>query len=154
MNKIVNKFLLARDKFMTELHLRQPGFTYCACGPCTMHRERINKFRETGTLDHIYQKKLSKTCFANDAAYSDSKDLAKRTISDKILKDRTNQISVNPKHHEYQKELANMVCKFFDKEIRSGTSVNEELAQELHRLVIKKIKRRNVCARFNDSQHI
>ena len=48
MNEIVNKFLVARDKFMPEMHLRQPGFTYSACGPFTKIKERIQKFKETG----------------------------------------------------------------------------------------------------------
>ena len=92
MNKIINKFLLTGDKFMPELHLKQPGFTYSACGPFTKHRERIQKFRETGNLKHLYRNELDKACFAHDAAYSESKDLAKRTISDKILKDRAQEI--------------------------------------------------------------
>ena len=53
MNKIVNKFLLAGDKFMPKLHLRQPGFTYSACEAFTKERERIEIFRETGNLNHI-----------------------------------------------------------------------------------------------------
>ena len=50
MNKIVNKFLLAGDKFMPEMHLKQPGFTYSACGPFTKNKERIQKFKETQTI--------------------------------------------------------------------------------------------------------
>ena len=76
------------DKFIPELHLKQPGFTYRACGPFTKDRERRQKFRETGSLKHLYRNELDKACFAHDAAYSDSKDLVKRTISDKILKIR------------------------------------------------------------------
>ena len=89
MNKIINKFLLTRDKFMPELHLKQPRFTYSACLSFTKHCERIQNFRKTGNLKHLYWNEFDKACFAHDAAYSDSKDLAKRTISDKILKDRT-----------------------------------------------------------------
>ena len=74
------------DKFMPELHLKQPGFTYSACAPFTKHCERIQKFREAGNLKHLYRNELGKACFTHDAAYSDSKDLAKRSISDKILK--------------------------------------------------------------------
>ena len=48
MNKIINKFLLAGDKFMPEIHLRQPRFIYYACGPFTRHKERIEKFEKTG----------------------------------------------------------------------------------------------------------
>ena len=67
------------------MHLKQPGFTYSACGPFTKHRERIQKFREAGNLKDLYKNELDKGCFAHDAAYSDSKDLPKRTISGKIL---------------------------------------------------------------------
>ena len=55
MNKIVNNFLLAGDKFMSEMHLRQPGFTYSACGPFTKKKERIQKFKETRNSRYIYQ---------------------------------------------------------------------------------------------------
>ena len=55
MNKIINKFLLTRDKFMPKLHLKQPGFMCSDCGPFTKHRERIQKFRETGNLKHFLE---------------------------------------------------------------------------------------------------
>ena len=71
MNKIANKFLLAGDKFILELHLRQPGFTYSACGPFTKCHERIQKFRETADLNYIYNHELAKACFVHDAAYSE-----------------------------------------------------------------------------------
>ena len=73
---------------MSKLHLKVPEFTYSACGPFVKHRERIQKFRETDNLKHLYRNELDKVCFNHDAAYSDSKYLAKRTISDKSLKDR------------------------------------------------------------------
>ena len=73
---------------MPKLHLRQPGFTYRTCGLVTKHCESIQKFRETSDLKHTYQNELEKTSFDYDAAYFDSKALAKKTISDKILKDR------------------------------------------------------------------
>ena len=113
MNKIINKCLLTGDKFMPELHLKQPGFTYSACGPITNHRERIQKFREAGNLKQLYINELEKACFAHDAAYSNSKDLAKRTISDKILKDRSYETARNHNYDGYQRELASMVYKFF-----------------------------------------
>ena len=97
---------------MPELHLKQPRFTYSACAPFTKHRERIKKFRETGNLKHLYRTELDKACFAHDAAYSDSKDLAERTISDKILKDRADEISRNCNYDGYQRALACMVYKF------------------------------------------
>ena len=85
---LVNTFLLAGDKFMPEMYLRQPGFTYSACGPFTRHKQRIQQFMQTGDTNYIYKKELDKACFAHDAAYSDSKDLIKRTQSDKILRDK------------------------------------------------------------------
>ena len=88
MNEIVNKFLLAGDKFMPELDLRQPGFTYSACGPFMKNKERIEKFMQTGNVDFIYRKEVDKPCFHHDMAYGTSKDLAKRTQSDKVLRER------------------------------------------------------------------
>ena len=64
--------------------------------------------------------------------------LTKRTISDKILKDRAYEIVINPKYDGYERGLASMVYKVFDKKIGSGVSVNEELAQELHKPLIQK----------------
>ena len=88
MNEIVNKFLLAGDKFMPEIHLKEPGFTYSACGPFTRNKERIEKFMLTGNTDFIYRSELDKACFQHDMAYEKSKDLAKRTQSDKVLRDK------------------------------------------------------------------
>ena len=77
---------------MPELHLKPPKITYSACGSFTTHRERTQNFRETGNLKHLCRNEIDKACFAHDAAYSDSKDLAKRTISNKILKDRSYEL--------------------------------------------------------------
>ena len=88
MNNTINKLLLAGDKFMHEIHLRQPQFTYSACGPFTKHEQGIQKFRETGDTNYIYTNELDKASFVHDAAYSDSKDLTKRTVADKILKNK------------------------------------------------------------------
>ena len=115
MNNIINKFLLAGDKSVPEMHLRQPQFTYSACGPFTKHKQRIQKFKETGDTRYIYRNELDKACFAHDAAYSDSKDLTKRTVADKILKNKAFDIAKDPKYDGYQRGLASMVDKFFDK---------------------------------------
>ena len=66
MNEIINKFLLAEDKFMPEIHLRQSGFTYMACGPFTKNKERIKKIKETGDSRYIYQNELDKAGFQQD----------------------------------------------------------------------------------------
>ena len=110
--------------------------------PFTKHCERIQKFKETGNLKHLYRNELDKDCFAHDAAYLDSKDLPKRTISDKILKDRAYEIARNRKYDGYQEAIATMVYKCFDKKTRLGLSVNEQLAKVLHKPVIKKFRRR------------
>ena len=114
MKDIINKFLLAGDKFMPEMYLRQPQFTYSACGPFTKHKQRIQKFKETGDTKYIYRNELDKACFAHDAAYSDSKDITKRTVADKVLKDKAFNIAKDPKYDGYQRELGSMVYKFFD----------------------------------------
>ena len=69
---------------MPEMHLKQSGFTYSACGPFTKHKQRIQKFVQTGDTNYIYKNDLNKACFQNDAAYSGSKDLTKRTQSDSL----------------------------------------------------------------------
>ena len=69
MNEIVNKFLLVVDKLMSGLHLKQPVFTYSACGPFTRNKERIEKFIQTGNRDFIYRNELGKPCFQHDMAY-------------------------------------------------------------------------------------
>ena len=145
MNKIINKFLLTGDKFMPELHLKQPGFTFGAFGTFTKHCERIKKFRETVNLKYLYRNELDKACFAHDAAYSESKDLAKRTVSDKILKDRAYEIARNRRYDGYQRALASMTYKF------KLISVKEQLAKELHKPVIRKFKRRKLYASFKEN---
>ena len=63
MNETINKFLLVADKFMPEIHLKQPGFTYSACGP----------FEQTGNTSYIFKYELDKACFKHDSAYADYK---------------------------------------------------------------------------------
>ena len=75
MNEIVNKFLLAGDKFMAEMHLKQPGLTYSACGPFIRNKENIEEFLQTGNTDFIYRSELDKISFQHDVAYGKSKDL-------------------------------------------------------------------------------
>ena len=94
MNEIINKFLLVGDKFMPEMHLRQPGFTYSACDPFTKNKERIEKFVKTGNTDFIYRNELDKACFQHDMAYGKAKDLVRRTQSDKVLRDKAFKIAV------------------------------------------------------------
>ena len=108
MNEIVNKFLLAGDKFMLEMHLKQPGFTYSACGPFIKNNERIQNFMQTGNTDFIYKNELGKSCFQHDLTYGKYKDLNKRTQSDKVLRDKVFEIASNRKYDAYQRGLASM----------------------------------------------
>ena len=143
MNETVNKFLLEGDKFMPEIHLKQLGFTYSACGPFTKNKERIQKFKETGDTRYIYKNELDQAYFKYDMAYGDFKDLKRRTASDKILRDKAFNFAKNPKYHGYQRGLASTVYKFFDKK-STGSDVNiplefnEQLAKELHKAIIRK----------------
>ena len=132
-NRVSNKFLQTGDRFMPEMYSRQPGFTYSVCRPFTKHRDRIQKFREASNLKHLKRNGLDKTCFAYDTAQSDNKDLA---ISGKILKDRAYEIPRNRNYDGNQREIVSLVYRFFHKKSRSGVSVNENLAKELHKPVI------------------
>ena len=105
MNEIVNKFLLAGDKCMSEMHVRQPGLTCRACGPFTKNKERIKKLKETGDSRYIYQNELDKPCFRHNMTYGDFNDLNIRTFSDKVLLDKTFNIANDPKYDEYQRGL-------------------------------------------------
>ena len=160
MNNIINKFLLAGDKFMPEMHLRQPRFVYSACGPFTRHKERIKEFKRTGDTRYIYRNELDKACFQHVPAYADHKDLINRTKADKVLKDKAYDIASNPEYDGYQRGLARMVYKFFDKKstgsgfkkLKNTTKSSfSTLADELHKPVIRKFKKRKVYSQFKDN---
>ena len=154
MNEIVNNFLLVGEKFMPEMHLKQPGFTYSAFGPFTKNKERIEKFMQTANADFIYRNELDKVCFQHDMAYGKTKDLTKRTQSDKILKDKAFKIASDPNYDVYQRGLASMVYKFFDKKSSGSGIANEpnyQLANELHKPIIRKFKKRKVYSSFRDN---
>ena len=108
---------------MPEMHLKQPGFTYSACGPFTKNKERIQKFKETGDTSYIYKNELDKAYFQHDIACGDFKDLARRTASDKVLRDKAFNIAKSLEYDRYHRELASMVYKHFDKK-SADSSVN------------------------------
>ena len=141
MNQIVNKFLLADDKCMTEMHLRQPGFTYSACGLFTRNKKRIQKFMQTGYTNYIYKNELGRACFQHDMAYGKYRDLERRTQSDNVLKDKAFAIANNSKYDGYQGGLASVAYQFFDKKSK-GTGIksmpNQQLANELNKPIIRK----------------
>ena len=125
MNNVINKFLLAGDKFVPEMHLRQPQFVYSACGPFTIHKERITKFKQTGDTRYIYRNEFDKACFQHDSAYADHKDLINRTKSDKVLRDKVYDIASNPEYDGYQSGLASMMYKCFDKKFMGSGFVKD-----------------------------
>ena len=154
MNEIINKFLLVGDKFMPEMHLRQPGFIYSACGPLTKNKERIEKFMKSGSTDFIYNNELDKACFQHDMAYGKSRDLVKRTQSDKVLRHKTFKIASELKYDGYQRRLASMGYNFFDKKSKGSDITNEfnyQLANELNKPIIKEFKKRKVYSSFRDN---
>ena len=170
MNSIINTFLLAGDKFMPEMHLRQPQFVYSACGPFTRHKERIKEFKRTGDTRLLYGNELDKACFKHDAAYAKYKDVENRLISDQKLKNSAYDIASNPKYDGYQRGLASMIYKFFGSKVASldkktmsvkgnakpssferTKEVNKILAEKLHKPVIKKFNKRKAYSQFKDN---
>ena len=152
MNNIINKFLLAGDKFMPEVHLRQPQFDYSTCGPFTRHKERIKEFKRTGDTCYIFRNELYKACFQHDSAYADHKDLINKTEADKVLKYKAYDIASNSEYDGYQRGLASMVYKFFDKKsMGSGIASSSILADELHKPIINKFNKRKVYSQYKDN---
>ena len=154
MNEIVSGFLLVGDKFLTEMHLKQPGFTYSVCGSFTINKERIETLMQTGNKDFIYKNELDKACFQYDMAYGKSKDLTKRSQLNKVYRDKAFKIADDPKYDGYQKRLVPVVYKLFDKKSRGSgvaTEPNYQLENLLHRQIIRKFKRRKVYSPFRDN---
>ena len=136
------------------MHLKQPRFTYSACGPFNKNKEGIQKFKETGNTSYIYKNELGKACFQHDMDL-DFKDLPRRTASDKVLSDKVFHIAKNPRYDEYQRGLASMVYKFFDKKSKGGgvnipLEFHEQLVEELHKPIIKNFRKRTIYLVFKD----
>ena len=129
-------------------------FTYSACGPFTKSKVRIKNFMQTGNTDYIYKNELDKVCFQHYMAYGEYKDLNKIRQSDKVLRDKAFEIASNVKYDGYQRGLASMVYKFFDKKSKGSgikSMLNQQLANELLKSIIRKFKRRIVYSSFKDN---
>ena len=140
MNETVNKFFLEREKFIPEIHLKQPGFTYSACGLFTKNKERIQKNFQTGNTGYIYKNNLDKACSQYDMAYGKYKDLTKRTESHKVLREIWwvwKRVSFND-------------LQVFDKNSKFQIS-NQQLADELHKSIIRKFKKQSVYSSFKNN---
>ena len=116
-------------------------------------KKRKKKHNKTGDTRYIYRNELDKACFQHDSAYTDHKDLINRTKSDKVLRE-------NPEYDGYQRGLASMVYKFFDKKstgsgfkkLKNTTKPSSSiLADELHKPIIRKFNKRKVYSQFKDN---
>ena len=108
----------------------------------------------TGDSRYIYRNELDKACFQHDLTYGDFKALARKTASDKVLRDKAFNIAKNPKNDGYQRDLASMVYKFFDKKSSDSgikSMPNQQLANELHKPIIRKFQKRKVYSSFEDN---
>ena len=109
---------------------------------------------QTGNTDFIYKNELHKACFQHDMAYGKAKYLVRRSQSDKVLRDKPSKIASDPKYDGYQRGLASMVYKFFDKKSSGSGIINEanyQLADELHKPNIIKFQKRKVYSSFRDN---
>ena len=142
-DSIINKFV---NNLPIELHLFDPVVgKYSACGPGTKHKDRIEKYIQTGDTSHIYKNELDKYCFYHDSAYDKYKDVPNRQVADKKLMDGAFKIASDESKSGYERALASMIYKFFDKKIQMGQGVKEEiLADELHKQIRHNFTRRRV----------
>ena len=130
---------------MHEMHLKQSGFTYSACGPFTKSKERIETFMRTGNTNYIYKNDLNKVYFQHDMAYGKYKNVTKRTQSYKFLWDKTFEFECKPKYDRYQKGLASVFSSKFFNKISKGIGIkfsNQHFVDELHKLIIEKFRKR------------
>ena len=153
---MVNTFLLAGDKCMPEMHLKQPGFTYSACEPFNKSKERIQKFKETGDTKYIYTNESDNACFQHEMAYCDFKDLNRGIFADKVLCDKAFNVAKDAKYDGYQPGPASMVYKLSD---NSGVNAhadneikqNHQLSGELHEPIIRNFRKRTVYYGFKNN---
>ena len=97
------------------MHLRKARFIYSPCGSFKKSKERIQKFKEKGDSQHIYQNELDKACFQHDMAYGDFKDLTRKRASDKTLCGKAFNIAKYPKFDGCQRGFASIIYKFLMK---------------------------------------
>ena len=153
MNQIVNKFLLAGDKFMPGIYLRRPDLNIVLVDNLLKTKKEYKNLKKQEISRYINQNELGKACFQHDIIYGRTRrfnyDLTRRTASDKILRDKAFNIVKNLKYDGYQRSLASIVYKCFDKksfgsDIKNQNISNKELAEELQKPIIRKFKKRKV----------
>ena len=144
---------------MPEMHLWDPKVKkYSACGSFTRHQQRISKFIRDGKLSDTAKNKLDGASFQHDSAYNKYKDSVNRKQSDIVLKNKALKIATDPRVNGYQRGLASLVYKFFNERTKASVInnkgnlfVNSQLAEELHKTIIKNFKRRKVYSSFKDN---
>ena len=120
------------------------------------HLQKIKKeYKQTEDSRYVYKNEIDKACFQNDTVYGEFKDLAERTAVDKVLRNKAFNIAKDPKYDGYQRALASIVYKFYDKKT-AGSGIksmqqNEQLAEEIHKPIIRKFKKRKVYSAFKDN---
>ena len=112
---------------MPKMHLKQPAFTYSACEPITEYKERIQKFKETGDTNYIYENELDKACFQHDIPYGEFEDLARRAASDKNLRDKAFKIAKNTKYDGYKGDLLLWFTNFLIKSLQVGVLIHMQI---------------------------
>ena len=156
----MEKIVLLGHNFMLENHLKQPGRTYCVCGPFAKGNEQIQKLQKTGDSRCIYWKELDKAWFHNDVAYGDFKDLLRWTDSNEILHDKAFEIASNTSYDVYQGGLAAMLYIFITKILLNSSDTaettatglpkctdtatiaqNQKLADDLCKTIVRKCKK-------------
>ena len=115
LNEIVNTFLLAGEKRMSENHLRQLYLHIVLVDHSLKIKKEQNKNKETGDSRYIYQNELDKACFQYEMAYGEFKDLNRRIFANNVLRNKEFDIAKDSKYDGYQCVLASMLYKLFDK---------------------------------------
>ena len=130
------------------MHLWDPkGKKYSACGPFTKHKQRIDQFMKDGKIKNYF----IAAYFQHYSAYANYKDSLNRKQSDTVLKNKTYKIAGDPKVHGYQRSLAAMVYNFFNEGMRGSDVNNLQLADELHKPIVRNFKRRKAYSSFKDN---
>ena len=116
----------------------------------TKNNKKIENNMQTGNINYIYKNDLDKACFQHDLTYGSYNDLAKRRQSDKVLRDKDFKNASNAKYDGYQRGLTSKIYKFFDKKSKgSGAMANQQLANQLQKPIIKKLKKEEFTLRLN-----
>ena len=110
--------------------------------------QRIDQFMKDGKIKNIAKNKLDAAYFQHFSAYANYKDSLNRRQSDIVLKNKAYKIAVDPKVHGYQRSLAAMIYKFFNERTRGSGVNNLQLADELHKPIVRNFKRRKAYSSF------